>query len=59
MVPEMRLEGFDAIEYAEANGLMLEKYADPIEDARQVSVEEAMAIAREDQRLIYLDVRPE
>jgi len=52
----MRLEGYDAITYAEANALALSKYNDPTEDAREdLTVEEARAVAREDPRLIYID----
>ena len=53
----MRLEGHEAIEYAEANGLLLSKYADPTEDGRDgLEPEEARLIAREDSRLIYVEV---
>lgn len=49
------LTGYEAIEYADANGLMLKKYNDPTEDAREdVTVEEARSIAREDARLIWI-----
>jgi hypothetical protein len=52
-----RLEGFAAIEYAEAHGLTLDKYNDPTEEAREgLSPDEARAVAREDARLIYLDI---
>ena len=51
-----RLTGREAIEYAEAHGLALHKYADPIEGARDgVTVDEARDIAREDPSLIWLD----
>ena len=53
----MRLTGHEAIEYAEAHGLTLCKYADPVEDAREdLSVEEAGEIAREDPGLVYVSV---
>lgn len=53
----MKLRGHEAITYAEAHGLRLAKYADPVEDARQdLTPEEARKIAREDPRLIYLDI---
>ena len=56
-VVTMRLTGHEAIEYAEAHGLTLCKYADPVEDAREdLSVEDAAEIAREDPGLVYLDV---
>lgn len=51
----MRFEGFEAIEYAKENGLLLSKYEDPIEGAREdVTVDEARDIAREDPRLIWI-----
>ena len=54
-----RLTGSDAIEHAEANGLPLCKYNDPIEDAREdLTVSEAEAVAQEDPSLIYIDVDP-
>jgi hypothetical protein len=53
----MRLEGYAAIEFAQANNLTLNKYADPIEDAREgLTPEEATDVAREDERLIWIDV---
>ena len=56
----MRLGGHEAIKYAEAHGTTLQKYADPIEDAREdLSIEEAREIAREDPSLIYVDVEEE
>jgi hypothetical protein len=49
------LSGYEAIEYAEANGLTLSKYADPTEDAREgVTPAEARKIASEDPSLIYV-----
>ena len=49
------LEGFAAIEYAEAHDLTLSKYTDPTEDAREdLTAAEARAVAREDSRLIYV-----
>jgi hypothetical protein len=53
----MRLTGFDAIEYAEKEGLSLKKAADSIDDgADALSVAEAEAIADEDPELIWLEV---
>jgi hypothetical protein len=53
----MRLTGFDAISYAEREGLSLNKSADPIDDARTgLSVAEAEAIASEDPNLIWVEV---
>lgn len=51
------LTGLDAIAHAEAHGLRLSKYADPIEDAREgLTVEEAREVAAEDPSLIYVHV---
>lgn len=53
----MRLTGYAAIEFAEAKGLTLNKYNDPIEGAREgLSIREAVAVAEEDDNLIYIDV---
>jgi hypothetical protein len=53
----MRLTGFDAISYAEREGLSLNKSADPIDDARTgLSVAEAEAVASEDAHLIWVEV---
>jgi hypothetical protein len=52
-----RLEGHEAIDVAEAFGQPLCKYADPVEGARtDLTVAEAREVAREDPRLVYLDV---
>jgi hypothetical protein len=52
-----RLKGSDAIDYASSHDLTLNKYNDPTEDAREgLTPDEARAIAREDQSLIYIDV---
>lgn len=52
-----RLTGKEAIEFAEANDLTLNKYTDPSEEARQgVTPEEAREIAKEDPELIYIDI---
>ena len=49
------ITGYEAIEYAEKNGLTLKKYADPIEDAREgLSPNDAREIAQEDPSLIYV-----
>lgn len=54
----MRLVGFDAIEFAEKEGLTLNKRADAIDGSRNgLSIAEANAIAVEDPDLIWLDVR--
>jgi len=51
------MTGESAINYAELHGLMLSKYADPIEGHRaDLSPDEAREIMREDPSLIYLEV---
>jgi hypothetical protein len=56
----MRLTGFEAIEYAEKEGLKLSKLPDPIDGPRTgLSIAEAEAIAAEDASLIWLDVADE
>lgn len=50
------LTGYDAIQAAEAGADGLRKYADPIEDAREVNPNEARAIAQEDPSLIWIQV---
>src|SRR5689334_11072968 len=53
----MRLTGFDAIEYAEKEGLTLHKSAGRIDDgAEALSIAEAEAIADDDPDAIWLDV---
>ena len=53
----MRLTGFDAINYAEQEGLTLNKDADRIDEGRTgLTVAEAEAIATEDPNLIWLEV---
>ena len=53
----MRLTGFAAIEYAEKEGLTLNKHPDSISGPRiGLSVAEAEAIASEDPELIWLEV---
>jgi hypothetical protein len=50
------ITGYAAIEYAEANGLLLCKHSDPTEDHRAgITPDEAYEIASEDPSLIYLD----
>lgn len=52
------LTGYAAIEYAEANSLTLNKYADPAEDAREgLGVDEARKVATEDPSLIYIEIK--
>jgi hypothetical protein len=53
----MRLTGFDAIEYAEKEGLSLHKMAGRIDEgADNLSIAEAEAIADDDPDAIWLDV---
>jgi hypothetical protein len=52
-----RLTGYEAIEYAEANNLTLNKYNDPVEDAREgLTPDEARKIASEDPGLIHIEI---
>lgn len=54
-----RITGNLAIDYAEARGALVQKYADPIEGARDdLTVAEARAVAAEDPSLLYVDVAP-
>lgn len=51
------MRGFEAIEYAEEHGLLLNKYTDPVEDAREgLTPDEARTVAHEDPTLIYIEV---
>jgi hypothetical protein len=53
----MKLTGFNAIAYAEREGLPLNKRADRIDEARTgLGVAEAEAIASEDPTLIWVEV---
>ena len=53
----MKLTGLAAIEAAEANGLTLNKYNDPIEDARTgLDIAEARKVAGEAPSLVYIHV---
>jgi hypothetical protein len=53
----MRLTGFEAIDYAEQEGMTLNKAADAIDESRSgLSVAEAEAIAAEEPSLIWLEV---
>lgn len=53
----MRLKGFEAIEYAEKEGMRLHKAGDHIDEpADGLSIAEAEAIASEDPDLIFLDI---
>jgi hypothetical protein len=56
----MRLTGFDAIEYAEKEGLTLNKSAGSIDEgASDLSIAEAAAVADDDPDLIWLEVPEE
>ncbi len=56
----MRLNGFEAIEYAERAGLTLHKEPDNIDDGVEaLSIAEAEAIADEDPDLIWLEIPEE
>ncbi len=56
----MRLTGFAAIEYAEQEGLKLNKHPDSVDGPRiGLTVPEAEAIADEDPDLIWLDIADE
>lgn len=56
----MKLTGFDAISYAEREGLTLNKKADRVDEGRRnLTIAEAEAIAEEDPDLIWLEVPDE
>jgi len=56
----MRLKGFAAIEFAEKEGLRLNKATDKIDDKRTgLTIAEAEAIASEDPELIWVEVPKE
>ena len=53
----MKLTGFAAIEYAEKQGLRLNKRGDSIDEARNgLTIAEAEAVAADDPSLIWLEV---
>jgi hypothetical protein len=53
----MRLKGYAAIEFAEKQGLALNKLPGPDNTARKgLTIAEAEAVATEDEDLIYLDI---
>lgn len=53
-----KLTGRPAIEYAEQHGLLLNKYTDPIEEAREgLTPAEARAVAAEDPALIWIETQ--
>jgi hypothetical protein len=51
-----KLTGSDAIDTAAALGVSLYKYADAVDGAREVTIDEARAIAREDASLVWLTI---
>jgi hypothetical protein len=54
----VRLKGQDAVNYATAHGLMLNKSADQTgEERKNLSVEEARRIAEENPASIWLEIR--
>ena len=56
----MRLTGFEAITFAEREGLTLSKFEDHVDESQDgLSVAEAEAIAVDSPELIYLDVTSE
>jgi hypothetical protein len=56
----MRLRGFAAIEFAEKQGMTLNKTADRIDEARSgLTIAEAEALASEEPDLIWLDIPDE
>ena len=60
MTHTITLKGHEAITFAEANGLLVDKHADPTEGARlDVPLAEAREIAAQDPGLIYLTVEAE
>lgn len=53
----MKLSGYEAINYAEANSLTLNKYTDPTENAREgLTPDEARKVAAEDPSLIWCEM---
>lgn len=56
----MKITGFDAISYAEREGLTLNKSEDAIDPARDgLSIAEAEAIASDSPEIIWLEVSKE
>lgn len=54
------IKGYEAIEFAERNGLTLSKFADPVEGARDgLTVDEAREVAAEDPSLVYVEAQTE
>lgn len=47
--------GTDAIDFATRTGAQLHKHADPVDGAREVTLDEARAIAREDVGLVWCE----
>ena len=49
------LTGTDAIDFATRTGAQLHKHADPVDGAREITLDEARAIAREDVGLVWCE----
>jgi hypothetical protein len=49
------ITGTDAIAFAARTGAQLYKHADPVDGAREITVDEARAIAREDVSLVWCE----
>jgi len=49
------ITGTDAIAFAARTGAQLHKHADPVDGAREITVDEARAIAREDVGLVWCE----
>jgi hypothetical protein len=54
MTNTIKITGRDAISYARAHGLDVQKYADPTEGARALSPDEAEDVACEDPSLLWV-----
>jgi len=54
---DTKLTGYEAIDYAEAHGVSLSKYADATEGARDVDAEQAREIAAVDPGLVHCRMR--
>lgn len=52
------ITGTAAIEYATRTGAQLHKHADPVDGAREITVDEAREIAREDAGLVWCEAQP-
>ncbi|MDR3519225.1 MAG: hypothetical protein P4M00_25820 [Azospirillaceae bacterium] len=58
MMMTTTLHGHEAVEYAEKQGLLLNKHADPIEDARHdITPQEAYSIIAVSPALIWIEAQ--